>query len=175
MTDSLRRIRTLALGAAILPALPLAAQAEVMHVKWREASMLTGHTLRISLPGATITCKAGTVEADALVVNVTRTSDPNAYPKGTMRVPRENLHRLEIETKGKAFRALFTSLGGLLGAGLAGLAADGVDGCGPSGCVGGNSAGGHATAAIVLAAGIAGGYFAGNALDKHWEVIEIEP
>ena len=174
-TDSMRRMGTIALAASVLSVFPMAAQAEVMHVQWRELSMVTGHTVRIFLPGGTITGKAGTVEADALVIDVRKTSDPISYSKGTRRVPREKLQRLEIQTKGKGFRLLFTALGTLLGAGLAGLAADGVDGCGWSGCVGGNSAGGHAMAATVSAAGIAGGYLAGNALDKRWETIEIVP
>ena len=70
VTDSTRRLRTLALGAAILALLPLTAEAtNVMHVQWRELSMVTGHTIRIFLPGGNITGKAGTVEADALAGN----------------------------------------------------------------------------------------------------------
>lgn len=174
-TDSMRRMRTIALAASVVSIFPMAAQAEVMHVQWRELSMVTGHTVRIFLPGGAITGKAGTVEADALVIDVRKTSDPISYSKGMRRVPREKLQRLEIQTKGKGFRVLFTSLGTLLGAGLAGMAADGGDQCSLGGCVGGHSAGGVAAAVGITAAGVAGGYFAGNALDKRWETIEIVP
>src|ERR1022692_4414846 len=127
--DAMRRVRTLALAAAILALLPLAAEARdvmhvqwrelsmatghtvriflpggnitdrMMHAQWRELSMVTGHTVRIFLPGGNITGKAGTVEADALVVDVRKTSDRREYPKGKLRVPRERLHRIEIETR----------------------------------------------------------------------------
>jgi len=41
------------------------------------------------------------VEADALVVDVQKTSDPNAYPKGMLRVPRQKLHRSKCRPKAK--------------------------------------------------------------------------
>ena len=179
VTDSMRRVRTLALAAAILALLPLAAEArDVMHVQWRELSMVTGHTVRIFLPGGSITGKAGAVEADALVVDVRKTSDRHEYPKGEMRVPRERLHRIEIETKGKFFR-----VGGTIGAGIVavpvGIATSmyGIDHCDfwSGHCPHGHSIGGIAAAVGISAAGIAGGYFAGNALDKRWTVIEIVP
>src|ERR1039458_2312197 len=170
VTDSMRRVRTLALAAAILALLPLAAEArDVMHVQWRELSMVTGHTVRIFLPGGSITGKAATVEADALVVDVRKTSDRHEYPKGEMRVPRERLHRIEIETKGKYFR-----VGGTIGAGIVavpvGIATSmyGIDHCDfwNGHCPHGHSIGGVPPAGRASAAGISGGYFAGNALDK---------
>ena len=178
-SDSVRRVRTLALGTAILTLFPLAVEAtDVMHVQWRELSMITGHTVRIFLPGGNITGKAGAVESDALVVEVQKTSDRNAYPKGTLRVPRENLHRIELLTKGKFFRVGGSIVGGLLAvpAGYA-IGVYGVDECSfwSSYCPHGHSVGGVAAAVGISAAGIAGGYFAGNALDKRWEVIEIVP
>ena len=178
-SDSMRRVRTLVLAAATLQLFPLAAEAaDVMHVQWRELSMVTGHTVRIFLPGGHITGKAGTVEADTLVIEVQKTSDRNAYPKGTLRVPRERLHRIEIETKGKFFR-----VSGTIGAGLVAVplgiatAVYGIDHCDfwSSYCPQGHSVGGVAAAKGISAAGIAGGYFAGNALDKRWSVIEIVP
>ena len=102
VTDLTRQVCTLALAAAILSPLPLAAETWVRQVKWEDLSIVTGHTVRISLPGGIVTGKAGTVEADALVVEVQKTSDPNAYPKGTLRVPREKLHRLDMQEIGRA-------------------------------------------------------------------------
>jgi hypothetical protein len=142
--------------------------------------MVTGRTVRIALPGgAVVTGKATGVESDALVVDVRTTSDPNAYPKGTLRVPREKLHRLEMQTKGTTGRALLTSLGALLGVG-GGAAAyvriAGGNGMCWLGCsINSNHGAGAAAFAGIAAAGVAGGYFAGNALDKRWTVIEILP
>jgi hypothetical protein len=174
-TDSMRRVWTLALAAAILSPLPLAAEARVRHIKWEDLSMVTGHTVRISLPGGIVTGKAGTVEADALVVDVRKTSDRNAYPKGDLRVPREKLHRLEMLTKGKFFRVGGSIVAGMVAVPVGALIGYGIEGCGFMSECFGHSTGGGVVAVGISAAGIAGGYFAGNALDKRWYVIEIEP
>jgi len=86
-----------------------------MHVKWEDLPLVQGKTVRISLPGGFVTGKATSVEADALVVDLQKTSDPNTYPKGMLRAPRENLHRLEMQTKGKTGRAVLTTLARLRG------------------------------------------------------------
>jgi hypothetical protein len=176
----MRWLRTLVLAAAILAALPLAAEAaELLHVKWDNLSMVTGRTVRVALPGGVVTGKAASVESDALVVDVKKTSDRTAYPTGTLRVPREKLHRLEMQTKGKAGRIVLTSVGSLLGVG--GGAAAYVRIAGGNGmCWFGCSTNSHhgaggAAFAGIAAAGVAGGYFAGNALDKHWTPVEIVP
>ena len=126
-----------------------------------------------------ITGKAASVESDALAIDVKKTSDRNAYPKGTLRVPREKVHRLEMRTKGNVGRVVMTSLGAI--AGVGGGAAAYVRIAGGNGmCWWGcsiHSNHGAAAAAFVgvAAAAITGGYFAGNALDKRWTVIEILP
>ena len=176
VTDLTRQVCTLALAAAILSPLPLAAETWVRQVKWEDLSIVTGQTVRISLPGGIVTGKAGTVEADALVVDVQKTSDQNAYPKGTLRVPREKLHRLEMQTKSKNFRVGGSIAAGMLAVSVGAIAAWNIDGCGlMTGCPHGYSSGGVAAAVGISAAGIAGGYSAGNALDKHWTAIEIVP
>lgn len=175
VTDSMRCVSSLALAAAILSPLPLAAETRVRQVKWEDLSIVTGHTVRISLPGGNITGKAGTVEADALVVDIRKTSDRTAYPKGTLRVPREKLHRLEILTKGKFFRVGGPIVAGMVAVPVGSLIGYGIAGCGlMSDCFGHSTAGGVAAVGI-SAAGIAGAYLAGNALDKRWHVIEIVP
>jgi hypothetical protein len=166
------------MGVAILSILPLLAEgSDVMHVKWEGLSMVTGRTVRIALPGGVITGKATSVEADALVVDVQKTSDPNAYPKGTLRAPRENLHRIEMQTKGKMGRAVLTTLGALAGVGGAAAVLASYNHCLPlfGPCSQEPSAGIGATAFVGVAAGVAVGYFAGNALDQHWAAIEILP
>ena len=172
-----RRIFSFVIGAAILSLFPLLAQgAEIAHVKWENLSMVTGRTVRIFLAGGSITGKAGGVEDDALVVDVRKTSDRNAYPKGMLRVPRENLHRLEMRTKGKMGRAILTSLGAIVGVG-GGIATAyfGVDQCDFFGCRKDRPIAAGVAAVGITAAGVVGGYFAGNALDKHWTAIEILP
>jgi hypothetical protein len=172
-------MRNLAIGVAILSILPLLAEgSDVMHVKWEDLSMVEGTTVRIFLPGGPITGKAARVEADALVVNVKKTSDPKTCPKGMLRVPREKLRRLEMQTKGKTGRAVMTILGALAGVGGGAAVLASYNHCLPlfGPCSQKYSVGIGAAAFVgVAAAGVAGGYFAGNALDKHWTAIEIVP
>ena len=171
-------MRNLAMGVAILSILPLLAEgSDVRHVKWEDLSMVEGTTVRIALPGGVITGKATSVEADALVVDVQKTSDPNAYPKGMLRVPRQKLHRIEMQTKGQTGRAVLTTLGALAGVGGGAAVLASYNHCLPlfGPCSQEPSAGIGATAFVGVAAGVAVGYFAGNALDQHWAAIEILP
>jgi hypothetical protein len=122
--------------------------------------------------GAVITGKATSVESDALVVDVRKTSDRTAYPKGVVRVPRATLHRFEMQTKGKVGRAVGTPVGFLVG-GAGGVGAwMGIQG----GLWGNKNQGAAATALIgITAAGTVAGYFLGNSIDKQWTVIEVLP
>jgi hypothetical protein len=147
--------------------------AALMHVKWEGLTVVTGNTVSIAMPGgAVITGKATSVESDALVVDVKKTSDRTAYPKGVVRVPRATLHRFEIETKGKVGRIVGTPVGFVVGfAGGIG-AVIGIQG----GLFGDKNQGAAATALIgIAAAGTVAGYFLGNSIDKQWTVIEILP
>jgi hypothetical protein len=170
-------MRNLAVGVAILSILPLLAEgAEVMHVKWENLSMVQGQTVRVFLPGGFVTGKAASVEADTLVVDVRKTSDSKTYPRGVLRVPRDKVHRFEMQTKGKTGRIVLTALGTVVGlAGGFATAAFGVQGCDIFTCRHDRRAAAGAAFVGIAVAGVAGGYFAGNALDKRWTAIEIVP
>src|ERR1035441_7408461 len=114
-----------ATSLALLLAVPLLADAAaLMHVKWEGLTVVVGNTVSIAMPGgAVITGKATSVESDALVVDVKKTSDRTAYPKGVVRVPRATLHRLEMQAKGKVGRIVGTPLGCVVGAVAGGFAA----------------------------------------------------
>jgi hypothetical protein len=178
-TNMQRRIRTFAICAAMLSILPLAQGANVLHVKWEGLSIVTGRTVRISLAGGSIEGKVAGVESDALVVHVRKTSDRSAYPKGTLRVPREKLHVLEMQTKSKWGRAVLTPVGALLGVGGGAAIGSGIQGCGSFdifvGCHPRNQGAAAGVFIGVAAAGVIGGYFAGNSLDNHWTAVEILP
>jgi hypothetical protein len=155
-------------------AVPLLADAATpMHFKWEGLTVVTGHTVSIAMPaGAVIMGKATSVESDALVVDVTKTSDRTAYPKGVVRVPRATLHRFEMQTKGKLGRSVATPMGFLVGAGAGVGAWIGIQG----GILNNDNPTGAAVALIgITAAGTVGGYFIGNSVDKHWTPVEILP
>jgi hypothetical protein len=159
---------------ALLLAVPLLADAAApIHVKWEGLTVVVGKKVSIAMPGgAVIAGKATSVESDALVVVVKRTSDRTSYPKGVLRVPRATLHRFEIETKGKVGRIVGTPLGLIVGGVCGGLAALVIEG----GLFNDDNPAGAATALIgITAAGTVGGYLLGNSADKHWTPVEILP
>ena len=167
---TLHRARSLAL----LLAVPLLANAAApMHVKWEGLTVVVGKTVSIAMPGgAAITGKVTAVEADALAVDVKKTSDRTAYPKGVVRVPRATLHRFEMQTKGKVGRSVATPMGLLVGAGAGVGAWIGIQG----GILNNDNPTGATVALIgITAAGTVGGYFIGNSVDKHWTPVEILP
>jgi hypothetical protein len=158
---------------ALLLAVPLLADAAgLMHVKWEGLTVVVGKTVSIAMPGgAVITGKATGVEADALVVDVQKSSDRSAYPKGVVRVPRATLHRLEMQTKGNVGRIVGTTLGLVVGF------AGGVGAwLGIEGRLFGKHDAAAGTALIgITTGGAVGGWFVGNAADKHWTAVEILP
>jgi len=107
LADAIRRIRPLAVGAAILSILPLLAEGSPLRqVTWEDLPMVVGKTVQIALPGgAAVTGMAAGVESDALVVNVMKTTDRKACPKGELRVPRATLHMLRIRTDSQTWVA----------------------------------------------------------------------
>ncbi|MGD0869969.1 MAG: hypothetical protein ABSB88_10490 [Bryobacteraceae bacterium] len=170
----MRRTPNRARSLALLLAVPLLADAAgLMHVKWEGLTVVVGKTVSIAMPGgAVITGKATGVESDALVVEVKKSSDRSAYPKGVVRVPRAALHRLEMQTKGKVGRIVGTTVGGVVGFAGGFGAAFGIEG----GLLSNNHDAAAGTALIgITIGGAVAGYFVGNAADKHWTAVEILP
>jgi hypothetical protein len=165
MQISNRTNRVLAIIMLLLvPA--LADGAPLLRLPWEGLYAIVGQTVSIAMPGgALVTGVTTAVESDALVMTVTKTTDPDAYPKGPLRAPRATLHRFDMLKKGCAYRTVLTPVGF-----FAGL----IVGIG----VGYNVKGDKAQAAAFLGAwtaGIAGGYLLGNAADRHWTTVEVLP
>jgi hypothetical protein len=173
-TNMQRRIRTFAIGAAILSVFSLLAQgAEIEHVKWDNLSTVVGKTVMVAMPaGSVITGEATGVESDALVVNVTKTTDRTAFPKGELRVPRATLRVFQVRTKGKICRVLLTVAGAVVG--MYGGASVAI-GIGSGGAFGKTSTGAVAAFIGIGFAGTVAGYEAGDAADRRWTAIEIVP
>ncbi len=169
MVDVVQWIRGLVVSLAILFVIPLpAVGAALQHVKWEGLWAVVGQTVSIAMPGgAVITGKATGVESDALVVDVKKTTDPKACPKGTLRVPRATLHVFRVRNEGRKFRILGTALGG-----SAGFASGAAAFSRPAFLLDDYNWG----AMIGLAAaGAAVGYLAGNAADRRWKTIKVLP
>lgn len=138
---------------------------------WEELPRLVGKNISIALyDGGAVAGKVREVQADALVIQVSKSTNPVAYPKGPMRVPRAKLHVLDLHGKGVKYRVLGTALGFVAGAaGGMGLAL---------GVQGGLFSDEHGTAAgtalVGMMAGLTtAGYALGNAADRRTTTIRI--
>ena len=111
---------------------PVARAAAPQRLTWEELPQLVGKHVSIALyEGGAVAGKVREVQADALLIEVSKSTDPAVYPKGPLRVPRATLHVLDLNGKGFKYRvtaagtALVSIMAGVTAAGYAvGNAAD---------------------------------------------------
>lgn len=127
----------------------VAGSQEQHHVTWDALSVVVGQNVRVIMPdGARIEGRATELQEDALVVEIRKTTNKAAYPKGKFLVPRATLRALDVQRNTQYWRIAGVSAG--LGVGILVWAAS------P------RSAGyGVAAAAVPVA-----GYFLGRAADQ---------
>jgi hypothetical protein len=160
------------LAAAMLLFLvaPAAGAVTPERLTWEELPQLVGKHVSIALYDGAVSGAVREVQADALLIEVSKSTNPAAYPKGPMRVPRATLHVLDLHGKGVKYRVIGTALGFVAGAaGGLGVAIKAQGG------LFGNE---HQTAApvgmIAVMAGVtAAGYALGNAADRRTTTIRI--
>ncbi|MBZ5619564.1 MAG: hypothetical protein LAQ69_12700 [Acidobacteriia bacterium] len=161
-----RRVWLLA-GLCGLGLLPATAGATQIEVRWQELSpLILGHKVTLVLPGAvTISGDAVAVRDDSLMVDIRKTSDAKAFPKGSTAIPRASVTTLQMtETKGVGGRVLGVVVGALIGmVGGGEIVAHGRQG----------EAAGVSTFLAVAVAGSVGGYYAGKAVDRHTTIIRV--
>ena len=161
------------LAAAMLLFLvaPAAGAVTPERLTWEELPQLVGKHVSIALyDGGAVAGTVHEVHADALLIQVSKSTNPVAYPKGPMLVPRAKLHVLDLHGEGVKYRVLGTALGFVAGAaGGLGVAIR------VQGGLFGND---HQTAApgsmVAVMAGVtAAGYALGNARDRRTTTIRI--
>jgi hypothetical protein len=136
---------------------------------WEELPQLVGKHVSIALyDGGAVAGKVREVQADALLIEVHKSTNPAVYPRGPMLVPRAKLHVLDLHGKGHKYRVIGTALGFVAGAAGAVAAGGGVglsrDDRGAAGSVG---------AVSVMAGVTAAGYAVGNIADRRTTTIRI--
>jgi uncharacterized protein YcfJ len=145
------------------------AESRPLELKWGELSpMIKGQQVQLALPdGAAIQGEAIAVREEALVLDVRRTSNAKAYPKGSATIPRASITLIQVERRrGSWGRKLGTVVGVLSGVVLGGyVAAKTADSAGP----------GIATFLGIASAGTVGGYYVGKELDRRVTLIKIVP
>ena len=165
------RFPPLAAAVLLLWIVPAAQGVTPLRLTWDELPRLVGKQVSIAMYNSgAVAGRVREVQADAMVIEVTKSTDPTAYPKGTLRVPRTTLHVLDLHGKGYKYRVIGTALGLLAGtAGGVGVA------IGVQGGLFGDEHGTVAAAALVgMMAGVtAAGYAVGNAADRRTTTIQI--
>ena len=150
---------------------PAAVAVTPERLTWEELPQLVGKHVSIPLyDGGAVAGTVREVQADALLIHVARSTNPEAYPKGPMRVPRAKLHVLDLHGKGHKYRTIGTALGFAAGAagglGVAIKAQGGLFGDEHGTAAGAGMIG-------VMAAVTAAGYAIGNARDRRTTTIRI--
>jgi hypothetical protein len=136
---------------------------------WEELPQLVGKHVSIALyDGGAVAGTVREVEADALLIQVSKSTNLAAYPKGPMRVPRVKLHVLDLHGRGSKYRVIGTALGFVAGATGAAAASGGF------GLSRDDQGAANGIAAVVVLAGAtAAGYLTGNAADRRTTTIRI--
>ena len=145
----------------------VAAQSKPLELRWNELSqIILNQSVEVSLPGgATIRGDVAAVRDDSLVLDVKKTSDAKAFPKGNAAVPRTSVTLLKVmRSRGNWGRNLGTTVGVLSGVVVGGYTAGTTA----------DSAGTFIPLFLVMAAGISlMGYFLGKSLDRKVTMIRI--
>src|SRR5580658_8212604 len=154
-----------AIGMALLAALvwgaprARAGAVDERQINWAGLSVVVGQRVRVLMPdGARVEGKATGLEVDALAIEVTKSSNRKAYPKGRFLASRATLRAVDVVQPSTVYwRIICTALGG--GIGYVAL----------RGAI--NSAKASSTGATVglgaLGVGLpVAGYFIGNAADR---------
>ena len=145
------------------------AESRPLELKWGELSpIIGGQQVQLVLPeGTAIQGEAIAVREEALVMDVKRTSNAKAYPKGSATIPRASITLIQVERRrGSWGRKIGTVVGVLSGVMLGSyVTVKANPSVGP----------GIATFLGIASAGTVGGYYVGKELDRRVTLIKIVP
>jgi hypothetical protein len=131
-------------------------------------------TIRVVLPdGTAVEGKPANFGAEALSMQVVRTSNKALHPKGPISIPRTQIKVVEIRKNRHTGRWVGTLVPVAAGIGIGiGLAAS----YGPNDFLGGiAAAAGAGLGAAVAVTGGTAGYFIGRSVDRRFETVPIKP
>ena len=171
MNHTFSKVRYLAMSIAVLLNSQSAALAESrpIELKWSELeSHIRGRKIELVLPdGALLKGEVEAVREDELVLNVKKTSDSKAHPKGNAVIPRASVNLLALkESSGKWGRSVGVTLGALTGITLGSYVA--IQNTH-------SAATGLSTFLTLAGAGTLTGYFIGASLDHRVKHIRVVP
>jgi len=145
------------------------AEARPLELKWNElASSILSHSVELTLTGGTrVTGEVAAIRDDAMVLDVKKTSDAKAFPKGNASIPRGSIQLVRLKKSGVWGKTLGTTLGVLTGLTVGGVVVDraNLKGTGP-----------NVSVFLITAGAISvGGYLLGREADKRETSIRIVP
>ena len=149
-----------------------AAREERIELKWSELGQaVAGRTVQMVLPdGTSLKGPVLNVTSEALEIQIKKTSNRKAYPKGQFSVPRSSVSVLQMREVKGSWRAIGTALGAGAGSTLAWFVAQGVFHFTGEG----SATPGRTGIVAGLGAGVtAAGYFLGREADKRATIITI--
>jgi hypothetical protein len=160
---------TIALVVTLLIGTPAWADSREMH--WSDLSPFIGdHSVALTLPdGARIEGRVIAVEPQTLVIDVRKTSDPQAHAKGRESIPRDQAKSLVVNRPTVRWRVIGTSLGAVAGVPLGLVSAVRQESILSKGN------GDTAIFIAVIAGMAAGGFLAGWAADRRKTTVTIIP
>ena len=137
-----------------------AAAKEQRQIPWEGLAALAGQKVKVTMPDRErIEGRALALEADALAVDIQKTSNAATYPKGKFLVPRATLTAVDVDHPGARWRVVGVVVGGGIGFVLAVLAT-----------AAGDDSKAKPLAAVLAVGAVAipvAGYFMGRAADRH--------
>ena len=144
------------------------AEARPLELKWGElAPTIQGHPVELTLTGGTrVSGDVAAIRDDVMVLDVKKTSDAKAYPKGNASIPRGSIQLVELKRSGAWGKTLGTTLGVLSGVAVGGYVAGTTQ----------NDAGPGLAVFLVIAGAMSiGGYLLGRRADQRATRIRVVP
>ncbi len=140
-----------------------------LELKWNELPpVIAGQIVEVVVPGgARVRGEVISVRDEALLIDIRRSSDRNAFPKGSASIPRASITEIAVErSRGSWGRNIGTIIGVLSGLVIGGWVAETAT----------DSAGTGIPTFLVIASGMTmSGYYIGKAGDKQSTHIRVVP
>ncbi len=144
------------------------AETRPLELKWNElAPTIQGHAVELTLSGGTrVTGDVAAIRDEAMVLDVKKTTDAKAYPRGNAAIPRSSIQLVKLKRSGAWGKTLGTTLGVLSGVVVGGYVAGTTQ----------NDVGPGVAVFLVIASAMSvGGYFLGRSADQRSTTIRVVP